>query len=1013
MSAQARLNIIDVPELLKNYLPPPQEVLRGKFEADEGVLRLWFTWPEHLQPTFPALTLKISEDTEIKLGQPQVHIDWMSLELGKQTKLVQSYTIRNINSINNLFGRDAKGRPNKNIVTDTFTAELHLGKAFKITPVTSPLIPLEFKSHPEYEGRWTEWDFGEQLGRFEFRVPEFELNKGRWRFSGGFDRVSETSIPLGPLKYILQKCGVPQDVLHLLPDAIPLRDIDLTGDNFFTYLQSLMGAAVDTKHAQNILQPIIDGIHSQVELLPEIFRNYMQLRIPKSMTLDITVDSLQGGTSIGLQVAKNEPPLKILLPLMSLTGPELIGFTLHGFSFGQQSGGSVIRIEYDGWIDRFNLIEMAAALILAHKDKRPIALSNRMILNKAQFLLPAAFPVAVPLFYGEIGLEYRDVLGFQLETHWSNPDPEWGMMEYIGLFSALVGFLTDKELRLQDQGLGETLNTRFTIGRQLIALPQFLGGAKLAPDTRGVSLNSADALAKLLDAFKFANPGYAIQIVPLKTGNTWIRIGAVSGVKFGPIELNGAWCMTTEEEFVNRVIPDVKGDPAYEKIFNNDVLLAVPKETGKPVVDRGFLIFLAGGIELGKVAGLQAQFGLAITAVGGFETGFAVNGHIADGLLGLTFAGRIHATPSKFEMLGKIELEFNKKPFLKTSGAIVNTEDSFSIPILIELSSAFSMGGALIIDKHGMTLKGDVQWAHSRGEKSGYQGELAITNRGVAIGFGWKLLELDGNVTIQIPASKGALFNARVVLYPDPALQQAFQKNITETARQVAAAGVDSAYDSWQKALTETKTLNLNVDNVAKWLRKFSSDVKKAIMASISKKAPRGTVGIAKKKARNNSDYKRLDRLGKVKTRAQIKSAIDGFIKNNSLQVKVIGISFYERSKLFNKKQIADMKQAVRAIDRLPQSEAIIVESKAIYDKIPPKDKLMSKINKEIQSGATSAIPSIKSISFPTSLELIDPGRINARVICSYKGKERSPIDLELNLMDPVGTTRKVAELFA
>jgi hypothetical protein len=1013
VTAKATLNIIDVPDLLKKYLPPPEEILKGKLEADGSALRLWFTWPERLQPSFPSLALKISEGAELKLGQPKVHIDWMSIELSKQTKLIQSLTIGNINNINYLFGKNAKGRPKKNIVAEEFTAQLQLGEAFKIAPVTSPLIPLEFKSHPQYEGRWTEWDFGQHLGRFEFRVPEFELDKGRWRFSGGFDRVSETSIPFGPIKYVLARCGVPQDLLNLLPDALPLRDVDLTGDNFFDHIQLLLGAAVDNAHVQKTLQPIIDGIQSAVELLPERFREYMQLRVPKSMTLDVSVDSLQGGTSIGLRVAENEQPLRILLPLMSLTGPELIGFTLHGFSFGQQSGGSVIRIEYDGVIDRFNLIELATALVIAQKDKKPIPLSNRMILNKTQFLLPTAFPIAFPLFYEELGFEYRDILGFQLASHWSNPDPDWGIMEYIGLFSALVGFLTDKELRLQDQGLGESLNTRFIIGRQLIALPQFLGGAKLAPDTHSVSLNSADAIAKLLDAFKFGNPGYAVQIVPLKVGDTWIRIGAINGVKLGPLELDGVWCITTEEEFINRVVPGVKGDPAYEKIFNNNVLLALPKTNGKPVVDGGFIIFLAGGIDLGKIVGLQAQFGLAVTAAGGFATGFAVNGLIANGLLGLTLVGRIQATQSKFEMLGEIALEFNKNPFLKTTGGIVKTQDSFSIPILIELSTAFSMGGTLIIDKQGMTLEGVVQWAHIRGEKSGYRGSLAITDEGVAIGFGWTLLDLTGKVTVQIPGSKRTLFKASVVLHPDPAFQQAFQKNIVETARQVAEAGVDAAYDSWQQALAETKALNLNVDNVAKWLRKFAGDTKKAIMSAISKKAPWGTKGTAKKKARKHSHYKRLNRLGQARTRAQIKAAINDFIRNNALEVKVIGISFYKRSPLFSKRQIADMKQAVKAIDRLPQSKAVIVKTKAIYDKIPPKDKLMSEINNEIKTGATSAIPSIKSISFTSSLGIIDPGKISANVICLYKDKERSPVALELNLKDPVGTARKVAELFA
>jgi len=727
--SKATMQIGEIPALLSAYLPA--EPLRGYFRADGHSLRLAFDLPSTLQPRFPKLSLKLADGAELDLGRPELEIETIELELGPSVLLKEKIRIGLPESLNYLFGRKENGQPEKMVFNRQFSLELRLAKKLSLKAVSSPFADLEFiQKADDPEAYWTRWELGE-VGTFEFRVPEFEYSKARWMASGGFNRVGQVRIPLSPLKSLLQKMGVPAVFLVPIPDAIPLIDIDFESDRFAEQLGQLFGPLADKAgpDARPAIEEVLSAIRTAVRSLPYYFQEYFRIEIPKSLIFEASVEAVGGAFSGGLRVLRegaNARPIRLLLPGF----PEITGLTLWGLGFGQKGSGAVITIEFDGYIDRFNLLELAIAVLTGAKQ-----LANRLLLENTRFVLPSGFPLPIPLFYDRIALDYKNILGFEFETAWGNPDPDWGLSNYLGLIFSLIAFTTDKAYLFSENEFEKTLNTRLVIGTQRLKLPVFLGGRELKLPIQDISLDTGKLIGGLFDFFKTGNPRYAIQTIPLKAGaGHWIRVGAID-LDFGPLlEIKANWCITTQNEFTEEVLPAIQAEPSLASALDNDILSSLPQDN-RASFDQGFIIILGGSVDIAGILGFKAQFAMALTArgpgqggeaaAGAFETGFLLSGAIARTLKlevkGLVSVEKQAGQPDRVKLHGGIRLLWKEQNLIQFSGTILVTNELFFAEVVLCLTDAFAIRGGLEIGKNRIAIQGAVHWKHSSGQPNQYQ----------------------------------------------------------------------------------------------------------------------------------------------------------------------------------------------------------------------------------------------------------------------------------------------------
>lgn len=1029
LSARARMQILHIPKLLEKYLPP--EELEGYFRADGKDTLLGFKVPSTLQPQIPPLEIRPAKGAALSLGQPSLTVDAIELNLSKKPRLTEKLTVGLPRELNFLFGKEGN-QPKHILFNPKFGLQLELGNKLGLKTTSSPLAPLEYREKEEDPGAyWTHWDLGE-AGRFDLRVPEFEYGKTRWTASGGFERIGQTQIPLTPIKRLLALSGVPDVLLSLFPDGIPLVDINFEDGSFKEQLNLILGDALEKAppEVEAVLEVILDAIATAIQSLPDNLREYFKVEIPRSLILEMEVDTL-GGASCGLRILnqteqageKPPQPIKVLIPL----GLEWLGLSIRGFHLGQKASGSMITIEFDGHIDRFNLLELAIAIPLGKKSIR-----NRFLLSNTRFLLPAGLPAPIPLFFDAIELDYRDVLGTELQTHWENPDPDWGLENYLGVFAGLFSFLTDKAYLFSENEFNRVLNTRLGIGVQRFRMPDFLGGKELALNMQTVSLDTGKLVGGVMDFFKTGNPGYVIQAVPLKAGeHRWIRIGDIA-LDFGPLlQISANWCLTTQREFEEEVLPAIQENPKLAGALSNEVLTSLPQGKSTIALDKGFIILMGGGVDLGGIVGLRAQFGMALTgqgqsdgsASGNFETGFLLSGSIADALI-LRVGGKVLATHDSREgqsvrVDGAIQLLWKEKNLIRTDGMIAVDANRFAAQIVLSLGEHFSIGGLFEIGKERFRMEGTVRWSHDGGANT-YSALLQIDGQGLTIGFGWAFHGLRGDVSVTMPGRGGKLFAARASLYPGQELNARFKKDIEAAAAAIAESSVDQAYKGMKEAIAEFEDAEISVNGLRQSLPPLCRSIVNTINSAIDdntegwKKPGRSK---AKKEAR--PFINRVNKIASVARNApdsafreDLKAALQDVVDNNYLNIKItIGVKPFAKTFTVYKgkpiagNNLANLKKAIANIGRLQLASDLRAKNTAQYAQFPPREKLLAEINNSV----SGSIPEIKSIAFETSLGLLNPSGMKVSFQYSYKGELHTTGDVEVDFTDPVGLSRALA----
>ena len=652
--------------------------------------------------------------------------------------------------------------------------------------------------------------------------------------------------------------------------------------------------------------------------------------------------------------------------------------------------------------------------------------SNRFILRETVAMVPTGAPVVIPLFFQELGLEHRVLLGFAMEAHWRFPQPDLGPFDYLQLLAQIFRFLTDPEVLLHRSQLPEALRLALTIGKSFIQLPRYLGGGTIGLTRALPTLDVDDSVARILDALKTGRPGYAIEAIPLKVvkgGKTrWIRIGDAD-VSFGPLTLAARWCVTTEEEFVRRVLPEASADGKLPPAIAGGALGSLPTDEQGAVYEGGFIVLLMGAVDLGGL-GFRAQFGLAVTAAGGFETGIRLSGGVADAFE-LSLNGRVLGDDGA-GISGRIALTSRQRTLIDISGMIAVSKTKLATQVELRLTSRFAIAGTLEIGKRRVALAGEVSWPlDASGTQFRGRGQVAFTATGIRIGTEGDLFGSPCTLDIVIGGDPNRLFAATGSLQL-PALSALFERQVRDGALE-AKRTLDEAAEQVATALAELEGIDLNVNSL-KAIIVTTCDRAKATANNQINKLPTAvyrtvTVNLGFRKVTQKvkvrgvnprAEARRaaktpLDRLAALRRAARssdkeqlgplIRRALQDAIASRTIKVRGRTVTILSSSQI---KKLSEVRDNIESwITRLPARERGLTVAEQHLTEIETATTVaLREIGDAIVGGVTGQVPRVESIAFSTALDTIDRANLDIAVTVR-RGKRQTTCDVSLDFDHP------------
>lgn len=597
-----------------------------------------------------------------------------------------------------------------------------------------------------------------EFGQIIVEMPVFSLKPdGSFSAAGGFDIKRELQFPLTPLKYLLKQIGL-EEVSTVLPRGIPIKGVEFYteekgfhSDAFF----ELFVSDADRIPIPDWIKEGFESIDDIAENLPKALLQYGNINIPQHIHFDV---DFSADGSLKFQFSVKDPagedeaiPLKLLLPMF----PNFIGIELYSIAFGELFGGALLRLDLDIKIDTFDLPSLLASLLIPY-DELPaeikyVLADPRQVQNsfRAENLMiviiyqAAGIPIPIPLFYDKLGVSYKGLDGFELESVFKFPQPRLELKSIGILFNEIIDFFGKGEdidtEKLDDVAIGD-----YTIGANYIRFPKYVSTeeddptvGKLLGTQQGFTIKPVKLIGALLNAIKNGSINDLIQVVPVED-----RVGKIDLKIFNVLQTHCEYALTTPFEFVNF---------AYRKLSSFDqsqarqyIEILPPKRTGlpaqkgddytySPVTEdtEGLVIFLKGNLDVAKALMFDTGFGLFATGAG-FGLGMQFNGRLPDifdvhmkGLLAIRKDGR-------YLLEGSSHLRILDQNIF--SGAFYFSNDLFSIeakagdgPIRVEgklegefTNEKFYLEGQTSLAFFGLTADGCAKFLITDTEKLVY-----------------------------------------------------------------------------------------------------------------------------------------------------------------------------------------------------------------------------------------------------------------------------------------------------
>jgi predicted nucleic acid-binding Zn-ribbon protein len=709
---------------VQNLLPT---VTKATFKADaNGVM---VTVDRLLAPVDFVLPDIDINDTTIRLGTASIDVSDLSVRLGKKIELAAELGIGLPANLNNLFGVNADGTakieffntfdPNDRDNTVVKT-RLSIGtEGIKLVPTSSIIRAIEIKEETDENGNVASFWYctlgkDGEFGQVKFKVPEFsyDAKTTSFRASGGFETIKPLALPLTPAKLLLSACKL-QGAADALPDSLLLKEVKIVDDQGNLRVEELLAAMGSV--GANLPQDVKDGLQvigDRVDLLPDDFKQYLNIEIPQSFDFEIAVTP-EGTVRFDARVKDGDPPIKLITAGLLGVLPVLNCISLRGISFGELAGGSLFLLQVDATIDQFDLVTLATSLALPDIANNPLpstrTLHRRLILDHLFMMIvyQTVIPIPIPLFYDEIGIEYLGLEGLQFGAHAQFPMPSLNLAEVGALLSDFKQFFSDRDFLLDPQKPIRDTNLILSLKKNFLSLPKYLGGQTLGDANNGPEINAYENLANLLNGMKTLSVNELIQAMPLDR-----RVGSTQ-VAFGPMSASLGWMVTTPGEFRQITAQPEARQLTYSRLgLTTDVQAASMVSVLPPVssaqAEQGMVVFLRGSADLNNLARFETVFGLAASDAIGFKTGFKMSGNISD-VMDLNLSGLVQisgkASPA-FRLAGQSLLRFRNQTMFQ--GDVQITDDRFQCQGSLNL---FGVGGAvsmLIDQKSGAEIRGAI-----------------------------------------------------------------------------------------------------------------------------------------------------------------------------------------------------------------------------------------------------------------------------------------------------------------
>lgn len=698
------------------YLP---DTIQTTFKADRQGVTL--TADRVVQPfDFVIPDIEIDADTRIALGAASIDVSDLMIRLGRTIEIGAAMGIGLPAQLNNLFGVKADGSPEIQLF-NTFDAsdrentvvkaQLSISLAgIKIVPMTSIIRSVRLvEENGETWWYCTLGDNGE-FGEVKFKVPVFTYNTLNSGFmaSGGFETIKPLSLPLTPIKRLLEVCKL-QGAADALPKSLPFKEVEIVdsqGNFQVDELIAALGSVGANLPAET--KDSLETIGDHLDELPDSFKQYLNIEIPQSFAFDLLVTP-EGSVSFDARVKEGDPPVKLLTPGLLGPFPVLNGMQMKSLSFGTLAAGSLFSLQVDAIVDQFDLVTLAGALALANIPNLPLPpsrnLHRRLVLDKLFMIIvyQTVIPIPIPLFYDELGIEYLGLEGIQLGTHAQLPKPSVDLAEVGKLLSNIKQFFTDRDYLLDPKAAPENLDLKFGLKKNFLHLPQYLGGNLLGDQVNGPQISAYENVARLLNGMKTLSVNELIQAMPLSQ-----RVGR-TGVSLGPIAGDVSWLITTPDEFRQLAYPALG---LTSNAQAESVLAVLPTlSPSQPRNEEGMVVFLKGSCGISNLASFETVFGLAASGSMGFHTGFQMTGKVSD-LIEMGMAGRVaiqsqSAANQVFRLDGQSYLKFRNQSIFQ--GDVQISDQRFLCQGQLNL---FGLGGsvAMQIDRsQGAELRGALE----------------------------------------------------------------------------------------------------------------------------------------------------------------------------------------------------------------------------------------------------------------------------------------------------------------
>lgn len=519
------------------------------------------------------------------------------------------------------------------------------------TTVSSSGIDLKFVTSPflagntdKLEGKdWMRFDFGE-YGKIGMLMPSFKYNMGSQYFEagGGFKIEKPLFLPLSPLRNFLDAVGL-GGAKDIFPEKLPIKGFSLVDANNQLKTEEFIDFLGDVPAD---VKTTLRGAGDLLDRLPDDFKSYLKLEIPTELTFKFGF-APSGRVSLALH-APNDP-IRFLYPGMVpglVPMPGLIGIELRKLGIGTLASGSLFFGEIDAIIELYDLPALVASLALPTHPGFPLPTSDelrrRILLRDVWALVPLSqgVPVPVPVFYDELGFEYKGLEGVGLQLHLGVPQPDFAAGG-TALVSSIGNFLKTRSARLDPSTPPGGQDLRFVFHDEYLEAPEYLGGSKIGTVGKTIEVGTWKYVAQLLNFTKHFLLEDLVAAIPVENRmrNTTQKLG------FFTFEATAL--LSTPEEFDNGAYTQLRLSAAQAADFRTVLPGVQTGSTGAGNGSTGLIAFLRGAVKM-SIFELTASLGIAGSDSMGFGTGFKLAGKVG-GFLDAELSGALLLNAPKLE----------------------------------------------------------------------------------------------------------------------------------------------------------------------------------------------------------------------------------------------------------------------------------------------------------------------------------------------------------------------------